>query len=157
MDIITLEKFKASTSTLPEWYTDNVHQQVVVSVIEGKKLQACKYLRDIAIENVDSDKWSLTWCKTDVVDKILGLLRIVAENDLVDMAVNIINDEIQEDYNTVGLHHLLSFVPHEILINYVHAVQNTAPIPPKETGHNAVDRENREKYMKKLEKFKNKS
>ncbi len=106
-----------------DWYTPELHANVMETLKLGK-LQTIKKLMDLSREkDGDSNRYGLKDLK-DFIDQFSVVQTSVVpafkqiDRNIVDKVVDLINDEIQDDYSTTGLSHLLSHVPVRVLQDY---------------------------------------
>lgn len=128
----TFEEVKQNISNLPTWFTYDIFVKVSVMIASSNLLVACKFLLDLSGEQCTRESFGLRQAK-DLLDYINDRDKLKVDEslypptrssypeDLVDQVTDIINDEIQVDYSTVGLRHLLSFVPKHHLMAYLEA------------------------------------
>lgn len=81
--MVNFKDFVQASDTLPAWYNEEIHAQVIVMLIKGNRLQACKYLVELSKENKtnqwtdgEGSKYGLQWAKNEVVDKIERLKKL---------------------------------------------------------------------------------
>lgn len=124
----TFDEVKAKFQ-LPIWYTDNVHAELVLVLEASNKLDACKFLRTYSNEYPEdsTNNLSLRTC-IDLSEFILSgkpksvkpvLVTINEDDDLITKVADLINDEIQDNYDLTGLCSLLKHVPENVLRDYL--------------------------------------
>jgi hypothetical protein len=124
-----LDKLFANVKlTRRDWYTTEVHSNMLATL--PNKLQTIKNLMDISREKDGDGRYGLKELK-DFVDQFsvrpiydhnlsdsLPFNTKKIDADIHDKVVDLINDEIQDEYSTTGLSHLLNYVPVRILQDY---------------------------------------
>jgi len=102
---------------LPEWYTFLVHGSLVNILRNFGDYQGNKMLRDISkLEPIEQD---LSLVQAKQLCEYVKSEDVVYPEDLVEQVAGIINDDIQENYSTVDLEELLSYVPKDVLLTYL--------------------------------------
>jgi len=86
---VSLETFKHSNKDLPDWYDELVHAQFISRYLANDKLQAVKFLREVAkAQGKANESWyDLKWCKDKVEDLIILIKSAKGEHEAYSLDV----------------------------------------------------------------------